>query len=87
MDTVSDATHFEPFPTAICGKVCTGLLFAETRCMMETRSEQVSELCSTTMHCSVAGESCPAIPAVRLADGAGTVYTEMPLGDDELINF
>ena len=53
----------------------TGMLCAETRWMMETKSEQVSELCSTTMHCSVAGEPCPTIPAVRLADGVGNVCT------------
>ena len=54
--------------------VHTDMLFAETRCMMETaRSEQVSEPCSTIMHCSAAGEPCPTIPAVKLADGAGIV--------------
>ena len=48
------------------------LLAANRSTIAVTGPEQVSELCSTTVHCNIAGEPSAATVLDRVADGAGT---------------
>ena len=71
--TVSGMVHVELTPVTVCDGVSGAVLVAVNRStIVVTGPEQVSELCSTTVHCNIAGE--PSIVTVldRVADGAGT---------------
>ena len=71
--TVSGTVHVEPNPAAVCDGLSGVVLLAANRSIIVvTGPEQVSELCSTTVHCNIAGESSTATVLDRVADGAGT---------------
>ena len=71
--TFSGMVHVEPNPAAVCVGVSGVVLLAVNRSTIAvTGPEQVSELCSTTVHCNIAGEPSTATVLDRVADGAGT---------------
>ena len=71
--TVSGMVHVELTPVTVCDGVSgVVLLAANSSTLAVTGPEQVSGLCSTTVHCNMAGEPSAATVLDRVADGAGT---------------
>ena len=71
--TVSGMVHVELTPVTVCDRVSGAVLLAANRSTIAvTGPEQVSVLCSTTIHCNIAGEPSTATVLNRVADGAGT---------------
>ena len=68
---MSVTLHVEPGPSACC-VVRTVLLPILTRSTV-IGSEQVSELCNITVHCSVADDPSTTTLSLSVTDGEGTV--------------